>query len=155
MTGVFVTGTDTDVGKTMVAAWLARSWGADYWKPIQSGTAEGWDAQVIRQASPNSTIHPSAYVLTQPLSPHEAARRDGTPLALYDLARSAVESGRGEPPFAYLQALAAAQMADIDRAEDKYRAKDKERLALQIEAGDIRAARTETAERFPWGNEPR
>ncbi len=44
---------------------------------------------------------------------------------------------------------------DIDRAEDKYRAKDKERLALQIEAGDIRAARTETAERFPWGNEPR
>lgn len=45
--------------------------------------------------------------------------------------------------------------ADIDRAEDKYRAKDKERLALQIEAGDIRAARTETAERFPWGNEPR
>ncbi len=45
--------------------------------------------------------------------------------------------------------------ADIDRAEDKYRSKDKERLALQIEAGDIRAARTETAERFPWGNEPR
>ncbi len=44
---------------------------------------------------------------------------------------------------------------DIDRAEDKYRSKDKERLALQIEAGDIRAARTETAERFPWGNEPR
>ncbi|MEG3166422.1 cation:proton antiporter [Sphingomonas sp. PB2P19] len=44
---------------------------------------------------------------------------------------------------------------DIDRAEDKYRAKDKERLAIQIEAGDIRAARTETAERFPWGNEPR
>jgi voltage-gated potassium channel Kch len=45
--------------------------------------------------------------------------------------------------------------ADIDRAEDKYRSKDKERLAIQIEAGDIRAARTETAERFPWGNEPR
>jgi glutathione-regulated potassium-efflux system protein KefB len=45
--------------------------------------------------------------------------------------------------------------ADIDRAEDKYRSKDKERLAIQIEAGDIRAARSETAERFPWGNEPR
>ncbi len=45
--------------------------------------------------------------------------------------------------------------ADIDRAEDKYRSKDKERLAIQMEAGDIRAARTETAERFPWGNEPR
>ncbi|TXC71520.1 sodium:proton exchanger [Sphingomonas ginsenosidivorax] len=45
--------------------------------------------------------------------------------------------------------------ADIDRAEDKYRSKDKERLAIQIEAGDLRAARSETAERFPWGNEPR
>ncbi len=44
---------------------------------------------------------------------------------------------------------------DIDRAEDKYRAKDKERLALQIEAENISAARSETAQRFPWGNEPR
>ena len=31
--------------------------------------------------------------------------------------------------------------ADIDRAEDMYRARDKERLRIQIEAGDLRAAR--------------
>ena len=45
--------------------------------------------------------------------------------------------------------------ADIDRAEEMYRARDKERLRIQVEAGDIRAARTETAQRVPWGNDPR
>jgi voltage-gated potassium channel Kch len=42
---------------------------------------------------------------------------------------------------------------DIDRAEEAYRARDKERLQFQIDSGDIRAARTETAQRFPWGND--
>ena len=43
--------------------------------------------------------------------------------------------------------------AEIDRAEEAYRARDKERLQFQIDSGDIRAARTETAQRFPWGND--
>ena len=42
---------------------------------------------------------------------------------------------------------------DIDRAEDMYRAKDKERLRIQVEAGDIRAARETTAAQVPWGND--
>ncbi len=41
--------------------------------------------------------------------------------------------------------------ADIDRAEDMYRARDKERLRIQIEAGDIRAARAMVAAQQPWG----
>ncbi len=44
--------------------------------------------------------------------------------------------------------------AEIDRAEEIYRSRDKERLRIQVEAGDIRAARAETAQRFPWGNDP-
>ena len=43
--------------------------------------------------------------------------------------------------------------ADIDRAEEQYRSRDKERLQLQIDSGDMRAARAETAKRFPWGND--
>ncbi|MBK3804290.1 methyltransferase domain-containing protein [Azospirillum brasilense] len=35
--GVFVTGTDTGVGKTLVSAVLARAWDAAYWKPLQTG----------------------------------------------------------------------------------------------------------------------
>ncbi len=45
--------------------------------------------------------------------------------------------------------------ADIDRAEEMYRSRDKERLRIQIEAGDIRAARSMVAEQQPWGNDPR
>lgn len=77
MSAVFVTGTDTGIGKTMVSAWLVRSWGADYWKPVQSGTIEGRDADVVRRVAPSARIHPSTYCLKAPLSPHEAARRQG------------------------------------------------------------------------------
>jgi CPA2 family monovalent cation:H+ antiporter-2/glutathione-regulated potassium-efflux system protein KefB len=43
--------------------------------------------------------------------------------------------------------------AEIARAEDMYRARDRERLRIQIEAGDIRAARAMVAEQQPWGND--
>lgn len=76
MRGVFVTGTDTDVGKTLVSAWLAQHWAAAYWKPIQSGSAEGVDADSIAKLAPAAEILPSSYVLQAPLSPHEAARRE-------------------------------------------------------------------------------
>ena len=82
MTGVFVTGTDTGIGKTMVSAWITRSWNADYWKPIQSGTIEGLDADVVRRFAPNAKIFPSAYSLKAPLSPHEAARLEGVSISL-------------------------------------------------------------------------
>ena len=50
----------------------------------------------------------------------EAARREGNPLALYDLAQSAIESGDPHPRFRYLQTLALAQMGDTRRAEQLY-----------------------------------
>ena len=37
MKKIFITGTDTDVGKTIVAAGLCMNWPAHYWKPIQAG----------------------------------------------------------------------------------------------------------------------
>ena len=86
MSGVFVTGTGTDVGKTIVSAWLARGWGADYWKPVQTGAAahlaSGSDAAEVARLAPGTIIHPSAVVLPQPLSPHEAARLAGTRIDL-------------------------------------------------------------------------
>jgi dethiobiotin synthetase/malonyl-CoA O-methyltransferase len=82
MTGVFITGTDTGVGKTMVSAWLVRSWRGEYWKPVQSGTSEGWDADVVRLAAPGAVIHPSTYTLAAPLSPHQAAELEGVRIDL-------------------------------------------------------------------------
>lgn len=76
MKGVFVTGTDTGVGKTLVSAWLTAKWQADYWKPIQSGTVEGTDYDAVARLAPGAVIHPPAIQLRAPLSPHEAARRE-------------------------------------------------------------------------------
>lgn len=80
--GVFVTGTDTDVGKTMVSAWLVKSWGADYWKPVQSGYLQDSDTDSVRRVNPDARFHPPAYLLAAPLSPHEAAAQEGVIIQL-------------------------------------------------------------------------
>jgi dethiobiotin synthase len=77
--GFFVTGTDTDVGKTVVAAWLVARLGACYWKPVQAGTHPETDSVTVRRlsgAAPDRIL-PEAYVLEEPMAPHEAARREG------------------------------------------------------------------------------
>jgi dethiobiotin synthase len=77
--GFFVTGTDTDVGKTVVSAWLLAHLDACYWKPVQAGTMPETDTQTVRRLAelPEHRIVPEAYVLKEPLAPHEAARREG------------------------------------------------------------------------------
>jgi dethiobiotin synthetase/malonyl-CoA O-methyltransferase len=81
---VFITGTDTGVGKTWVSAWLTKSWGAAYWKPVQSGTIEGWDADLVKQVAPAATIFPSRHAFPDPLSPDQAALRAGAHIDLDD-----------------------------------------------------------------------
>ncbi len=75
----FITGTDTDVGKTVVSAWLVHQLRADYWKPVQSGTDEGWDRHTVQQLTgiPNDRLHLESYTLKAPLSPHKAAELEG------------------------------------------------------------------------------
>jgi len=74
--GVFVTGTDTGIGKTLVSAILARAWGADYWKPVQTGLAEETgDTETVAALAelPPERVHLPAYELQAPLSPWAAA----------------------------------------------------------------------------------
>lgn len=73
-----VTGTDTDVGKTVFAAGLAGHLGAHYWKPVQAGAEGATDsARVAELTGKRARIVPEGYVLQTPCSPHEAARIDG------------------------------------------------------------------------------
>ena len=76
---LFITGIGTNVGKTIVSTILTESLQADYWKPIQSGTIESMDSETVRSNISNyiSVIHPEAYLLKEPLSPHFAAKLDG------------------------------------------------------------------------------
>jgi dethiobiotin synthetase len=96
-----VTGTDTDVGKTVFAAGLAARLGAHYWKPVQAGLEGGSDSEeVARLGGGRVKVLPEAYRLTTPCSPHEAARIDGVAvdparLALPEVAGPLVVEGAG------------------------------------------------------------
>jgi dethiobiotin synthetase len=85
MRGVFVTGTDTGIGKTLVSAWLVAGWRAAYWKPIQTGALADDDSATVARLAPGHKIHPPAWRLLAPLSPHAAARREGLRIALSTL----------------------------------------------------------------------
>ena len=76
MTGFIVTGTDTDVGKTVFAAALAGYLDGWYWKPVQAGLDGGTDAEKVAILSglPRERILPETYRLTTPCSPHRAAQ---------------------------------------------------------------------------------
>ena len=72
---IVVTGTDTDVGKTIFSAALAGALGACYWKPVQAGGLDRTDSDVARALSglPATSILPESYRLETPCSPHRAA----------------------------------------------------------------------------------
>lgn len=87
---LFVTGIGTDVGKTLVAAILTRALAADYWKPVQAGlTTDGTphgapatDGGTVAALVPSAVVHPEAYRLYMPASPHAAAAAEGLTLTL-------------------------------------------------------------------------
>lgn len=106
MPGCFVTGTDTGVGKTVVAAALALGWGASYWKPIQSGLAEPPElatdtaAVAVWTGLPAARLLPEAYRLRLPASPHVSAAAENvairrTHLSLPTVGGAIVVEGAG------------------------------------------------------------
>ena len=100
---LFVTGTDTNVGKTLLSALLVAALDAIYWKPIQTGATEGTDRQsVIRLAEiPEAQTIPESYCFDPPVSPHLAAEASGVRIDLVrihapeNLSRSIIAEGAG------------------------------------------------------------
>jgi dethiobiotin synthase len=84
---LFVTGTGTGVGKTVLSALLTAALDAVYWKPIQTGRSGG-NAETDRETILRWTeIGPErapaeAFVFEPPVSPHQAARQAGVRLDL-------------------------------------------------------------------------
>tara|TARA_B110001450_G_scaffold54668_2_gene51224 strand:- start:6487 stop:7101 length:615 start_codon:yes stop_codon:yes gene_type:complete len=81
---LFVTGIGTDVGKTVVSAIVTEALQADYWKPVQAGELATGDSHTVTNLISNNitAIHPNAYALNTPMSPHAAAKIDGVTVAL-------------------------------------------------------------------------
>ena len=75
---LIVAGTDTDVGKTVVSALLVQGLAARYWKPVQSGLADGSDSRWVQQRLnlPPGRILKEGYRLQAPVSPHWAAEQE-------------------------------------------------------------------------------
>lgn len=84
MRPIFITGTGTEIGKTVIAAILVEALQADYWKPVQAGFALGTDSQVVKSILTNtaSKVFPETYKLTMPASPHLAAKTEGKTISL-------------------------------------------------------------------------
>jgi dethiobiotin synthetase len=90
MRGLFVTGTDTGVGKTVVSAALMRRLRRHhcrYWKPVETGIEQDDDTVTVARLSEAAAgqFLRDGVRLPRPLSPHLAARRHGTRISIDDL----------------------------------------------------------------------
>lgn len=80
MNGIFVTGTDTEVGKTVVSAALLCALREEkavcYWKPVQTGIEADDDTRTVRRLAScaDAEIFDRGFRLEKPLSPHLSAR---------------------------------------------------------------------------------
>lgn len=94
---LFVTGTDTGVGKTVVSALLLARYAAElelaYWKPIASGAGgpqperdSATIAGLAAHAGIEVEIRLEMHLLRDPVSPHLAARREGVTIDIDDIA---------------------------------------------------------------------
>ncbi len=111
MSGVFVTGTDTDCGKTLIslglmAAWQARGERVLGMKPVATGCGPSpaglRNGDALRLQAQGSALAPyelvNPYAFAPPIAPHLAAARAGMEIALPPIASAyralAAESDR-------------------------------------------------------------
>jgi dethiobiotin synthetase len=92
MKGLFITGTDTGVGKTVAAAALMHRYRGRaplrYWKPIQTGIEQDDDTETVRRLGgcAEQEVFAEGIRLPKPVSPHLAARWEGATIDLPKLA---------------------------------------------------------------------
>lgn len=82
--GLFITGTDTGVGKTVVSAALMTGLRGIYWKPVQSGLNGMTDTEFVREKTGLQDRHflPETYRLRLPAYPHASAAHEGVRIDL-------------------------------------------------------------------------
>ncbi len=87
--GLFITGTDTNIGKTVLSAALMHRYRGEmkvrYWKPVQTGFPEDDDTAVVRTLGEcgDAEILDKGVRLPRPLSPHLAAELSGAHIDMH------------------------------------------------------------------------
>jgi dethiobiotin synthetase len=98
MTGLFVTGTGTNIGKTVVSAALLCRYRnvvpICYWKPVQTGAPEDDDTAIVKDlaACNHEEICGSGIRLPRALSPHLSAELSGTRIEISEIVQSVRDS---------------------------------------------------------------
>jgi dethiobiotin synthetase len=99
MSGFFITGTDTSVGKTLVASAITLALNGTYWKPVESGDS---DYKQVKEwvGLPSQHFVPPQYALKASLSPDQAAKLenisiDTNTFVLPNIDRALVVEGAG------------------------------------------------------------
>lgn len=94
---IFITGTDTDSGKTTVSAWICSKIKTKYQKLIQTGADS--DAFTVRKFAPQTEILPEVYKLQAPLSAYDAAKLENKAIDIekfqLNLNKSVIEGSGG------------------------------------------------------------
>jgi dethiobiotin synthase len=117
--GLFVTGTDTNVGKTVVAAALMHRYRSEillrYWKPIQTGIEKDDDTSTVRELGCCREIElfTKGYRLPQPVSPHLAALWSHTGIRISGLQ----ELIAGEPESCWVVEGAGGVLVPLNESE--------------------------------------
>jgi dethiobiotin synthetase len=88
----FVTAIGTDSGKTFFSAILCEALQADYWKPVQAGVPRDTDTVKSLVSNAVTKFHKETFLLNTPASPHAAAKKDNTTIALKKFVVPSVET---------------------------------------------------------------
>ena len=109
---IIVTGTDTDVGKTVFAAALAGAIGGHYWKPVQAGLdiIRGLHGHTTGYAVPTYMIDAPGGGGKVPVTPNYIVKKEGDDLVIRNYAgtlyryrdpeyaaRAVIESSSAQP----------------------------------------------------------
>lgn len=87
---VFISGTDTNVGKTVICSWLCIHTGYDYFKPIQTGNIEGRDSDTVASLT-SSTVHDEIYDFSHISAPYLAATKANQKITLSNMKMPSID----------------------------------------------------------------
>jgi dethiobiotin synthetase len=103
MIPVFITGTGTAVGKTLISVMVSNALEADYWKPVQAGNEGGTDTETVAALlDKGRKCIPELFKLSMAASPHIAARHEGTHVSVDAIIRQFETLKDNHPDSRYL-----------------------------------------------------
>jgi malonyl-CoA O-methyltransferase len=117
---LWVAGTDTGVGKTVVSALILARYASSgpiaYWKPVSTGDGQHDRDAIERWLGGDVAVLPEAYRLSRPLSPHLAARLEGAAIAVERILEALVAHAAADPRRNLIVEAAGGLLVPLDDA---------------------------------------